>query len=59
MLKKLGVFACLLAVVQVVLCTKVGFDVEEVGGDLQEKLARERDCVCMNWRNCHGSINSE
>lgn len=33
----------------------------EVSGEEVAKLQEggKRDCVCMNWRNCHGSINSE
>lgn len=49
-------FVVFLVVVLHVAAANAEVSAEEVA-KLQE--TGKRDCVCMNWRNCHGSINSE
>lgn len=57
MSKRAIVFTILMIALQTVLSTaeSPSKEIEEQPGTLD----RKRDCVCMNWRSCHGSINSE
>lgn len=54
--KVVATVVVLVVVLQIVAAQVSG---REVDKQQQEGREKKDNCVCMNWRNCHGSIDSE